>query len=261
MNRLEVREQVLCCEACELHKVGSGPVPFSGPTPAYLAIVGEAPGRQEDKRGEPFIGPAGELLRDALVGAGISPSTVFFANAASCFPDRTPTGAEVNACGINLEDQLALADPRWVCLLGGVALSTLRPDLKISKARGHVLVPERPWKVFVTFHPSYALRQAKGETILRADLTRLADMMEAPEWSDPDHRGEPVAGWIPLSDTSCVACGTDEEDMVEHDLALRFDNMGATYCSLCFEGSPMAKAATKAAKTVARVQEKTGALF
>jgi len=262
MNRLEVREAVLCCEACELCHVGSGPVPFSGPTPAYLAIVGEAPGKQADEKGVPFIGPAGTLLREALVGAGIDPDTVAYINAVSCFPDGTPTSAHVHACADNLKIQLEVVDPRWVCFLGGVALSTLRPDLKISRARGHVLLPPaRPWKAFVTFHPAYALRQAKGEKILREDLTRLADMMEAFDYPVDEHADHDIPGWLPLSATSCVSCGLEEEVMAEHDLALRTDEMGATYCSLCFEASPQAKGEAKEVKKIERVQAKTGQLF
>lgn len=248
MDRLTVRESVLCCESCSLHTVGSGPVPFSGPTPAYLAIVGEAPDTEDDKRGEPFCGPAGELLRDAMVGAGLAPATVALMNAVSCFAGRHPTMPEVNACGTNLAAQLEVVDPRWVALLGGVALSTLRPDLKISRTRGHVLVPaERPWKAFVTFHPTYALRYSKGEKILREDLTVLADMMEAEDW-------------LPLSSTNCVGCGLDEEQMAEHDMALRTDDMGATYCSECFTTSPTIKAVVKQEQAVERVQA-TGVLF
>lgn len=250
MNRLEVVEQILCCSACGLHKVGKGPVPFSGPTPAFLAIVGEAPGRQEDAQGAPFVGPAGQLLREVLVEAGIDPAGVFFCNAASCFPDRTPTSGEINACGTNLAAELELANPVWLCLLGGVALSTLRPDLKISRARGHVLLPpQRPYKVFVTFHPSYALRNARGEQVMRNDLHVLADMMDAERWQ-------------PMAADSCVACGVSAEDMGEHDMVLIFDEMGASYCSECYRTvSPSGKAQAKEQKKQERQQIKTGQLF
>jgi uracil-DNA glycosylase family 4 len=235
VNRLDVREQVLTCHGCELHELGQAPVPFSGPTPSYLAMVGEAPGKIEDKVGEPFVGPAGQLLRECLRAAGIQPETVFFCNSCSCWPnreDRTPRSTEVNACSPNLAAQLDLADPVWVCLLGGVALSTLRSDLKISRVRGHVLLPEGRRRYYVTFHPSYALRNARGEAILRRDLQALSAILTADDW-------------LGYADDSCVICGTDPEVLADHDLHLRFDDMGAAYCSDCF-GAVVATAAKKA---------------
>jgi uracil-DNA glycosylase family 4 len=251
VNRLDVRELVLICTKCELHRLSRAPVPFSGPTPSYLAIVGEAPGKVEDRRGEPFVGPAGELLRDCLTAVGIKPETVFMCNSCSCWPnrpDRTPRSNEVNACSTNLAAQLELADPVWVCLLGGIALSTLRPDLKISRTRGHVLVPEGRRRYFVAFHPSYALRNAKGEVALRADLQALATMLVSEDW-------------LPLADDSCVVCGTDPETLAEHDLHLRFDDMGASYCSACWHASPDGKVQAKATKARDRTQVRTGRLF
>jgi uracil-DNA glycosylase family 4 len=247
MERLTVREKVLICRSCGLVDLCRAPVPFSGPTPAYLAIVGEAPGKMEDAAGEPFVGPAGELLRDALKEAGVKPETVFLCNTCSCWPHReprTPSSAEINACATNLADQLELADPAWVCLLGGVALSTLRSDLRISRAHGHVLVPEGRRHYFVTYHPSYALRNAHGEEIFRRELKALSQMLVTEDWQ-------------PLADDSCVSCGVAVEEIGEHDLHIRFDGMGVSYCSECFQASPEGKQVRK----IERVQVTTGHLF
>lgn len=224
MNRLEVREQVLCCESCELFNKGHGPVPFSGPTPAHVAVVGEAPGKTEDEKGQPFIGPAGSLLREYMTTAGIDPEMVFFANAASCWPDGTPTSDHVNACSRNLETQLELARPRWVLLVGGVALSTLRPDLKVTRARSHVFCPPGRPRFLSTVHPSFALRNRKGEVMLRADLELLVEMIDTLDNS-----------WMDMASNACVICGTGVDEMTEHDMHLRFDDMGASFCNACFE--------------------------
>lgn len=251
MQRFEVRERVLTCTSCGLHELCRAPVPFFGPAPNYLAVMGEAPGAREDEAGQPFVGPAGELLRECLRAAAIDPDRVFWVNAVSCWPHRenhTPTSAEVNACSGNLAAQLELADPSWVCLLGGVALSTVRSDLKISRARGHVLLAGRR-RYFVAFHPSYALRNARGEEFLRRDLQALAFMLTADDW-------------VPAVNDACVICGTDPETLGEHDLHLRFDEMGAPYCSECWKTfSSAGKTQAKEIRAIDRNQKRTGRLF
>lgn len=250
MNVALVRESVRQCRACDLHKVGSGPVPFSGPTPNFLAVVGEAPGRQEDKAGEPFIGPAGQMLRTALRDGGIEPDRVTFINTVSCFPDRTPTTHEIDMCSTNLLSQLQATNPAWVVLLGGVALNSQRPDLKITRARGKVLLPPRyRWKMFVTFHPSFALRQAKAEQTFRNDLAVLAEMMDEGD------------EWVRYTSDSCVRCGVLPDELAEHDGHLRFDVWGVPYCDTCFGLRPeQVKAAVEQVKVEKRM-ERSGQLF
>jgi uracil-DNA glycosylase len=248
-----VREQILECTACELHTVGRGPVPFSGPTPAVLAVVGEAPGRQEDELGEPFIGPAGQLLRKALVDAGIPPATVFFCNPVSCFPDATPTKEHLHACATNLEAQLELAEPTWVLAVGNVALSTIRPDLRISRAHGHLFWPAGygtfpAW--FPTFHPSAALRTARTETVMRSDIAKLAAMV-----------GADRSGWTRFVSDDCLGCGTSPEEMADHDMWLTFDDTGGSYCNECFQRSPQAKAEARDQRKTERFQARTGRLL
>lgn len=246
----QVREQIKVCRACDLCKVGQGPIPFSGPAPNFLAVVGEAPGYQEDIQGEPFVGPAGTLLRDCLRGADLDPDLVTFINTVSCFPKRTPNAAEINACSTNLTTQLEFTNPVWAVLVGGVALNAWRPDLKISRARGKVLLPPgRRWRMFVTFHPSFALRQVKAEAALRADLALLTQMMDAEE----DFNG--------LTDDSCVGCGASVEELGEHDEDLRFDVWNVPYCGQCWPKAPQNQATVKEEKRIVRVQERTGQLF
>jgi uracil-DNA glycosylase family 4 len=247
----QIREQIRICRACDLHQVGHGPVPFSGPAPSFLAIVGEAPGRTEDERCEPFVGPSGQLLRDAMNEADLAPDYATFINTVSCFPDRTPNAGEINACATNLQAQLAFTNPVWVVLLGNIALASQRPDLKVTRARGKVIrSPGHRWKFFVTFHPSFALRQARAEAILRSDLHRIGLMMDA-EGDD----------WMQYSDDSCVRCGATPEQLGEHDQHLRFDDWEVPYCSECWGQAPQNLAAGKEARKVERFQERTGALF
>ena len=213
-------------------------------------MVGEAPGQQEDIEGEPFIGPAGQLLRECLRDADLDPKLITFVNTVSCYPNRTPVAAEINACSTNLTAQLEFTNPVWVVLVGNVALQAWRPDLKVTRARGKVLTPPgRRWRMLVTFHPAHALRQVKAEKILRSDLVLLTEMMDA----DDDFH--------PLTDDSCVTCGATPDELGEHDETLRFDAWNVPYCGQCWPQAPENQAAVKEEKQVTRTQARTGQLF
>lgn len=188
-ERLLVVEQLLTCTRCELHHHCSAPVPFSGPTPARIAMVGEAPGRNEDEAGAPFVGRAGQLIRQLLGAVGFDPEEIFIANTASCWPGeeiKTPGAEHVAACRINKLAQLDLADPQYVLLLGGVALAGFRPEMQITKAKGLPFQPEGvDYVCFPTIHPSYAMRRGRvGELELRRDLERFRELTEAASWHD-----------------------------------------------------------------------------
>lgn len=181
MNRIEVRSSVLSCRNCELANVGSGPIPWSGPNPARVAIIGEAPGRQEDEGREPFIGPAGIKLRQWLHTAGIDEREVAFLNTVSCYPAGTPTRKHIEACHSNLINQLKLVDPQLCLVLGSTALSAWWPGEKISDIRGQWLELENgDWKCWamVTFHPAYVLRSFWEENKVLMDLKIFKEVLE-----------------------------------------------------------------------------------
>lgn len=227
--RLELQERILLCTNCDLHTVGSGPVPFSGPTPAAFAILGEAPGREEDEKGRPFLGAAGKLLRSSLEAVGLDPERAFIFNTCCCFPDGTPTGAQVAMCRPNMLDQLALSGTGPVLVLGSTALGTFRSDLKISKAHGHVFT-KRGRVLFVTFHPAAALYQRERLPMIQADLARFAQVVEAGD------------GWARHILNQCVACEKAEDDMEAEHL----DDDGVLYCQDCWPRSPGGQAAKRA---------------
>lgn len=206
--RIAVRDRVRACRGCDLHRSCSGPVPFHGPVGATVAVLGEAPGKQEDRVGRPFVGPAGQLLRRLLFEAGIDADALAWLNTVSCFPNRTPTAAEVDACAPNRSAQLEVLAPKHLLAAGGVALSVLRPDLKIGQAHGRLLsdIPGR-W-VFPVHHPSAALRNPQLIDVLANDLTRWAAIIRS------DRPWEHVS-------LSCVVCGR---------LAGRFDPDGIGWC-------------------------------
>jgi uracil-DNA glycosylase family 4 len=205
VNRLEVMEQVVSCETCELHENVVAPVFGTIPEGCRIAVVGEAPGEQEDDQGRPFIGPAGQLLRRLLTDAGIDPDTVAFINTVSCWPHGTPTWDHINACAPNKTAQLALTQPRLVIPVGQVAIKGFKPYLSAKHGRG------RPWvqdgMVFcATYHPAAALRNGNYEKAIEADLQTIVEVLEADD-------GEPWDEWPSwlsfLIPDTCAGCPLD----------------------------------------------------
>lgn len=183
MNRLQVVEQILDCTGCELHAQCQGPVPFKGPEGARIAVIGEAPGEQEDLQGKPFVGPAGQLLDQLLTDAGIT-EPVAFVNTVSCFPHATPTWDHIGACDDNKQTQLELIDPDYVLLVGRVALKATRPDLDIKRGRGRPFTHQGRIH-YATYHPAAALRKLGFEDSMRDDLAQFKQIVDAgPRWTE-----------------------------------------------------------------------------
>lgn len=211
MTRDELILQILDCERCELHAQCTLPVPFTAPEPAApggIMIIGEAPGEEEDKAGRPFIGPAGQLLRRLLERSGIDPNSAFIANTVCCFPHSTPSWDHVRSCAKNKRDQIELADPKHILLLGGVALRAVRVDLNISKSRGRPFL-HRDRICFASFHPAAALRNHKYERGLKNDLDTFSKLIVADNWGT-------------LIPDDCALCDEDAE---------YWDNSGLGWCA------------------------------
>ena len=149
------------CTACPLHARRKQAVPGIGDRQPDWLLVGEGPGAEEDQRGEPFVGPAGQLLDAMLFSIGLSRSRgVFIANAVKCRPpgNRTPEAAEIASCFPYLARQVALLQPRLILALGRpAAQSLLNREVKIADVRGRSFsyagIP-----LVVTYHPAYLLR-------------------------------------------------------------------------------------------------------
>lgn len=226
MNKLELRERILTCTSCSLNERCAAPVAWSGPVPAKVAVLGEAPGKQEDDQGAPFVGPSGTLLKESLKSAGFNIPELAFINTASCFPNdegrgRAPTPTEVRSCAQNREDQLALVGAEFVLLTGNVPLQAYRPDLRISKARAHPM--KRGGRVlFPVFHPAAILRNAGWRADFEADIRLFLKL------TNHDSKA-----WWPITPT-CVVCGKPEEK-IEY---WRMDRDGIPYCNKCWVLSP-----------------------
>jgi len=189
----EVRAELGECTRCKLHTTRRTIVFGVGAADAPLMFVGEAPGEQEDKRGEPFVGAAGQLLDKMIEAMGWTRDTVYIANTTKCRPpgNRNPQPDELEQCMPFLHAQIASIAPRIIVALGRPASNQLLGiDAPISSLRGKfhdypLLTAERhSLKIMPTFHPAYLLRDPDKKRAAWADLklvmTELARLGIAP---------------------------------------------------------------------------------
>jgi uracil-DNA glycosylase len=163
-----VRAAAATCRGCDLWERATQTVFGSGPVPAPLMLVGEQPGDREDMAGEPFVGPAGQLLNDALREAGIDRERVFVTNVVKHFKWRPsgkrrlherPNRAEVRACRPWLEAELDLVRPNLLVLMGATAAQAiLGPTFRVSAEHGRIVPSPLDVRVMTTVHPSSILR-------------------------------------------------------------------------------------------------------
>lgn len=157
----QLRFKMLRCVNCGLAEHRTQVVPWSGPFPAQVAFIGEAPGGQEDQQGVPFVGPAGQLFDKLLVIAGLKREQVFVMNTVCCRPpgNRAPFPDEIRACQEWFHAQLDIARPTVIVCLGRTAVQQFRSITSLVKVAG------RPFKdkgriVIATVHPAAVLRNS-----------------------------------------------------------------------------------------------------
>jgi uracil-DNA glycosylase len=178
-DRLE--SEVSACTLCELHRTRTQTVFGVGRRDADLMIIGEAPGADEDRLGEPFVGRAGKLLNAMLRAIGLGREDVFIANILKCRPpnNRDPQPAEAACCTPYLERQIALVAPRVVLAVGRIAAQhLLQSDQAIGRLRGKALTfgPGRI-PIVVTYHPAYLLRSPQAKAKAWQDLCLVRRLM------------------------------------------------------------------------------------
>ncbi len=177
-----LRQAVSDCQACELAKSRIKPVFGVGDPNAEWLIIGEAPGADEDRQGEPFVGQAGKLLDAMLAAIGLRRGdNVYIANILKSRPpgNRDPKSDEVSACLPYLERQIDLIRPRLILVLGRIAAQNLlRTDTAISRLRGQVH-EYRGIPLVVTYHPAYLLRSLADKAKSWEDLCLARDTLAA----------------------------------------------------------------------------------
>lgn len=174
-----LKQQVLQCERCHLHKGKTNYVFGEGNPHAELMFVGEAPGFYEDRQGRPFVGKAGQLLTKIINAMGLEREEVYIANILKCRPpdNRDPEEDEMKACFPYLKQQIGLINPRIVCALGRYAAQKLSgSDSSISDLRGRVFYFEGI-KLVPTFHPSYLLRNQAKKRQTWEDMKMILEML------------------------------------------------------------------------------------
>lgn len=170
----KLRSRVKSCTQCELHKQRTQAVFGVGNHGAQWLIIGEGPGAEEDRQGEPFVGRAGKLLNNMLSSIGLQREDVYITNIVKCRPpnNREPTPEEAQTCAPYLSRQIALIKPKIILALGRVAAQNLlRTERPVGSLRGkrfyyeHTEIP-----IIVTYHPAYLLRSPQEKRKAWQDL-------------------------------------------------------------------------------------------
>ena len=170
----KLRKQVSSCTKCELHRGRTQTVFGVGDIHAGWMLIGEAPGAEEDRQGEPFVGRAGKLLNAMLAAVGLDREHVYIGNILKCRPpnNRDPRPEEVSCCEPYLKQQITMIKPRIILALGRIAAQNLlKVDTPIGKMRGRRYEhPDTGTPVIVTYHPAYLLRSPREKRKSWQDL-------------------------------------------------------------------------------------------
>ena len=169
-----IRQQVTKCTKCDLSKTRNKSVPGKGNFKADVIFVGEAPGKNEDVEGEPFIGIAGKKLSMALENAGITRDEVYITNIVKCRPpkNRVPTTTERNTCQNYLEKEIEIIKPKIICILGNTAFNSILNGNEITKFRGKI-ARKNNQLYFLTIHPAATIYNQKLIKMLKKDMKKL----------------------------------------------------------------------------------------
>lgn len=170
----ELRTTVQSCTRCDLAKTRTQTVFGTGNQQAAWMVIGEAPGAEEDRQGEPFVGKAGQLLNNMLLAIGMPRESVYIANILKCRPpnNRDPKPDEAANCRGYLERQIELVNPALILVVGRIAAQNLlQTDAPLARLRGKEhIAPVSRTPVIVTYHPAYLLRQPADKRKAWQDL-------------------------------------------------------------------------------------------
>lgn len=176
----ELEQTVQSCCLCSLHESRTQTVFGVGSKSADLLVIGEAPGRDEDLKGEPFVGPAGQLLTAMLKAIGLKREDVFIANILKCRPpnNRNPEPSEIISCSPYLRQQIALIQPKVIFAVGRIAAQALlNTTNSISSMRGKLHRYEGV-PLIASYHPAYLLRKPTEKRKAWQDLLQLKKVLE-----------------------------------------------------------------------------------
>lgn len=173
--------EVAVCTRCALHSGRTQTVFGVGRRDAELMVIGEAPGAEEDRRGEPFVGRAGQLLNAMLRAIGLNRDAVYIANILKCRPpgNRDPKPEEAARCTPYLDEQIALVAPKAILSVGRISAQwLLQSESTIGRLRGQVLhYQDTGIPLVVTYHPAYLLRSPQAKAKSWQDLCLIRNLI------------------------------------------------------------------------------------
>lgn len=179
---VQLRDEIGDCRRCQLSQGRTHVVFGTGNPDADVVFVGEAPGRDEDIKGEPFVGKAGQLLTRIINAMGLTRDDVYICNVIKCRPpdNRDPLPAEIEMCEPFLKEQLRIIKPLAICALGTFASQTLlKSEVRISRLRGQFRdyngIPLMP-----TYHPSFLLRNPHAKRDVWEDIKMVMELLDLP---------------------------------------------------------------------------------
>jgi DNA polymerase len=178
-QKLEIiKQNVIKCTKCDLCKTRTNSVPGKGNFQSNVIFVGEAPGKNEDKNGEPFIGIAGKKLTIALEEAGISRDEVYITNIVKCRPpnNRVPSNIERNTCQEYLKEEISIIKPKIICILGNTVFNSILGGSEIMKFRGKI-ARKNNLLYFITIHPAATIYNQKLVGVLKEDIIKLFSLI------------------------------------------------------------------------------------
>jgi DNA polymerase len=176
----ELHEYYSVNNRCKLKKVATQPVYEFEPPPSGIVFIGEAPGREEDKQGKPFVGAAGKLLDEMLKEIGMTRKDVYVSNVVKYRPpnNREPTEEEKDASRVWLNAELLFIDPKVIVTLGSHALDRFVSGAKVSASHGTAFSHPTDIPIFAMYHPAAALYNPGLKSTVKKDFVRLKEFVD-----------------------------------------------------------------------------------
>ena len=170
----QIKEEVIKCTKCELSETRTNSVPGKGNFKSDVIFVGEAPGKNEDEKGEPFIGIAGKKLSSALENAGVSRDDIYITNIVKCRPpsNRVPKTNERETCQEYLKQEISIIKPKIIGVLGNTVFNSILGGSEIMKYRGKVAQKDKQL-YFISLHPAATIYNQKLVDVFKKDIKKL----------------------------------------------------------------------------------------
>ncbi|WGI17109.1 uracil-DNA glycosylase [Methanonatronarchaeum sp. AMET-Sl] len=174
--------QIKNCQKCQLSKNRTNIVTGQGPKNAEIMIIGEAPGKQEDKKGKPFVGKAGKILNQTLKNTGIQRKNTYITNIIKCRPpkNRDPKKKEMEACKQHLKKQIKQINPTYIICLGRIASQRITGQkITLKNKHGTFLRTKKEYgkkKTYITYHPAATIYNKNLKQTIQEDLKKFTQI-------------------------------------------------------------------------------------